>query len=213
MEINLYHGSFIRKNIFCRSVRGFSLLELLVVMSIFSVISLIVLANHSRFNSSVLLGSLAYKIALSVREAQVYGLSVRGQSTSFQVGYGVHFAGGTTYTLFADMDGNKMYDTIADNGFPADVIVKAYTLSQGHLISDFCGIQVSGTRQCAVGSVITYLDVVFLRPDPDASMVSNIFAPPSSYSSAEITVSSPQGSTRKVTVASTGQVSVVTTAP
>src|SRR3989344_3995148 len=83
------------------SLRGFSLIELLVVISIFSIISLVVLANHSRFNSSVLLGSLAYKIALSFRETQVYGLSVQGQSTNFQVGYGIHFSGGTTYTLFA----------------------------------------------------------------------------------------------------------------
>ncbi len=47
------------------------------------------LANHERFNSSILLDSLAYDIALSIREAQVYGLSVRGINADFQVGYGV----------------------------------------------------------------------------------------------------------------------------
>ena len=189
--------------------RGFSLMELLVVISIFSVISLMILANHSRFNSSVLLGSLAYNIALSIREAQVYGLSVQGQLSggipNFQVGYGVHFQGGTTYVLFADKNGNKKYDTP-----PTDTIIKTYTVRQGHIISDFCGITSVGVRECALGGAITLLDIVFLRPDPDASMKSSS---PTLYSSAEITVSSPQGSTRKVTVVSTGQISVAVSAP
>jgi|CXWL01.1.fsa_nt_gi prepilin-type N-terminal cleavage/methylation domain-containing protein len=198
-----------------KAVRGFSLLELLVVITIFSVISLVILANHSRFNSSVLLGSLAYKIALSVREAQVYGLSVQGQLSNvqgqlsnFQVGYGVHFAGGTTYILFADLNANKKYD-----GTPTDSIVKSYTVSQGHTISEFCGIRSTGQHDCAVGNSITYLDVVFFRPNPDAIMTSSAFQYPSSYSSAEITVSSPAGSSRKVSIASTGQISVVVATP
>lgn len=193
---------------FLGSARAFSLVELVVVIGIFSAISLVVLANHSRFNSSVLLGSLAYKIALSVREAQVYGLSVQGQSSNFQVGYGVHFAGGTTYILFSDLNGNKKYDDE-----PTDKIIKMYTLTQGHTVSDFCGIKIDGSRQCAAAGVITYLDVAFFRPNPDALMTSDVFPNPSSYSSAEITVSSPAGSTRKVTIASTGQISVTVGVP
>ncbi len=191
-----------------KSVRGFSLLELLVVIAIFSVISVIILANHSRFNSSVLLGSLAYKIAISVREAQVFGLSVQGQSANFQVGYGVHFAGGTTYILFADLNGNKKYD-----GTPTDTIVKAYTVSQGHTISEFCGVRSNGQHDCAAGGSITFMDVVFFRPDPDAIMTSSAFQYPNAYSSAEITVSSPAGSARKVSIASTGQISVAVVTP
>ena len=81
---------------------AFTLIELLVVMAIFSVISLLILANHSRFNSSVLLGSLAYDMALSVRQAQVYGVSVQTFNANFQVGYGVHFTTGNSYIFFAD---------------------------------------------------------------------------------------------------------------
>lgn len=202
-----------------RVVRAFSLLELLVVMFIFSTISLIILANHSRFNSSVLLGSLAYKIALSVREAQVYGLSVQGQTsggvTNFQVGYGVHFQGGTSYTLFADVDGNKKYDSAPHNGYPADTVIKTYTLTQSHAVSDFCGITSTGTRQCAASPtpLIASLDVLFFRPDPDAVISSDIVPPSTPYSSAEITVASPTGSTRKITIASTGQISVTVGIP
>lgn len=208
MEITKRNKRVLRAiNAAFKTMRGFSLIELIVVIAIFSTISLVVLANHSRFNSSVLLGSLAYKIALSVREAQVYGLSVQGQSSNFQVGYGVHFAGGTTFTFFADINGNKKYDA------GTDTVVKTYTVSQGHTISDFCGIKSDTTRQCAASGVLTYLDVAFFRPDPDARMTSNVFASPNSYSSSEITVSSPAGSTRKVTIASTGQISVTVGVP
>jgi prepilin-type N-terminal cleavage/methylation domain-containing protein len=191
------------------TLRGFSLLELLVVMAIFSVISLIVLANHSRFNSSVLLGSLAYDMALSVREAQVYGLSVRGQDvgsnsfTNFNVGYGIHFSGSSSYIFFADKNGNKKYDNST-----TDSIIKTYTLNSQHSISEFCGITSTGGTQCSTGrggTTITSLDVVFFRPDPDANMNSN---QASNYSRAEIHVLSTGGETRTINIASTGQISV-----
>src|SRR3989344_6847475 len=79
-----------------KALRAFTLVELVVVLAIFTLISSVVLANHSRFNGSVLLGSLAYDIALSIREAQVYGLSVKQHTVAgvgqFQIGYGIHFA-------------------------------------------------------------------------------------------------------------------------
>ena len=93
-------------SLFSQAVRAFSLIELLVAVSIFVVISTVILANHSRFNSSVLLGALAYDLALSVREAQVFGTSVREFSSSFQVGYGVHFEIGSPqlFYFFADLE-------------------------------------------------------------------------------------------------------------
>ncbi len=180
-------------------------MELMVVVAVFSTISVIVLANHSKFNSSVLLGSLAYNIALSVREAQVYGLSVQEVDSSFQSGYGIHFAGPSSFLFFADKNMNRLYD-----GEPTDKIMKSYTLNSQHSISRFCGYTaVSGGQQCSNGeggTTISYLDIVFLRPDPDAYMRSNQFT---GYSRAEIKVRSTSGEERTVTVAPTGQISVV----
>ena len=172
---------------------AFSLIEMLVVISIFTLISIIILANHSRFNSSVLLGSLAYNIALSVRQAQVYGVSVQSapNSTGFETGYGMHFTTGTSYVLFADMNKNKRYDD-------GDSIVKTYSIGRGHTVTGFCG----GTT-CS--PEITSLDVVFIRPNPDANMTDNNGV---SYPSATITVSSTVDLTRTVRVASTGQIYV-----
>jgi len=183
-------------------MRGFSLIELLVAVSIFIIISTVVLANHSRFNSSVLLGSLAYDIALSIREAQVFGVSVRQYDSGFQVGYGIRFSDSASYVFFVDTNANQQYDEGVDS------IVRTYALGRGHAITQFCGVTTAGVEQCSDdGSPITFLDVVFFRPDPDAIISSNN---PGIYSSGSVTVSSPAGETRSVEIASTGQISVKT---
>jgi len=177
-------------------------MELLVVIAIFSVISLIVLVNHSRFNSSVLLGSLAYNIALSIREAQVYGLSVQQYESSFQVGYGIHFSSPSSYLFFADTNANWRYD----NGTDAEI--KIYNLNSQHSIAQFCGVRANGNSDCSDGGVpISHLDIVFFRPDPDAVMSSDLL---NGYSRAELTVRSNAGEERVITVASTGQIAVAT---
>ena len=179
---------------------GFSLIELLVSVGILTMITTIVLANHTRFNGSVLLGSLAYDIALSVRQAQVFGLSVREFSSDFQVAYGVRIAGSNEYFLFVDRDGNQKYDDATD------AVIETYTLGRGHIISEFCGYSSSGTPACSSSfPAITYLDIVFNRPDPDALMSSN---EPGSYSRGTVTVMSGSGDTRTIEIASTGQISV-----
>lgn len=179
-------------------------MELLVVIGIFSTISVVVLANHSKFNSSVLLGNLAYSIAVSVREAQVYGVSVQQYNSSFKTGYGVHVAAAdnTEYIFFADTNGNKSYDT------DVDAIVKRYTLNQQHTIQKFCGVRSNGTEECSDGTTtigIDDLDIVFFRPDPDAYISSDRT---DMYSSAKISVTSGAGEVRTVSVASTGQIAV-----
>ena len=181
--------------------RAFTLIELLVVMGIFGIISTMILANHSRFNSSVLLGSLAYDIALSVRQAQVYGLSVQTFNSGFQVGYGIHFSSVTSYFLFADTNATKKYEEGVDS------IIQTYSVGQGHSVKRFCAFNTLAQSTCSDDgdTPITYLDVVFLRPDPDANISSNN---PGYTSSAKVTVTSPSGETRSITIASTGQISV-----
>ena len=182
--------------------RGFSLIELLVVTGIFIVLTGVVLANNAQFNNSVLLGNAAYDIALSVRQAQVYGLSTQSYSGEFQVGYGVHFASPTQYLLFADLDEdhNKRYDVGIDQ------IVKQYTLGRGHTIKRYCGVTNLDVEECSDGpEALPHLDVGFLRPNPDATITSEGF---SDYSIARIVIRSVGGETRTVSIQSTGQISV-----
>lgn len=182
--------------------RGFSLIELLVVTGIFTIITGVVLANNAQFNSSVLLGNAGYDIALSVRQAQVYGLSTQSYSGEFQVGYGVHFQGNTQYLLFADLDPdrNKRYDAGVDQ------IVQQYTLGRGHTILRFCGVRSDSTEDCSDGSAaLTHLDIGFLRPNPDATVTGDS---PTPYSTAKIVIQSRADETRTITIQSTGQISV-----
>src|SRR3989344_8294101 len=74
---------------------GFTLIELLVVTAIIVVVSGVVLANQNRFGGQVLLQNFAYDVALSIRQAQVYGLAVAragsGGTATFGTSYGIHF--------------------------------------------------------------------------------------------------------------------------
>ena len=147
---------------------GFTLLELMVVGAIFALLSAIVLANNSRFGNVIVLQNLAHDIGLTIREAQIYGISVKrcdstkvtGCTTAnqFKLAYGMHFTeNAATYELFADLDANGAYS-------PGETI-KGMTIAGGYRVSDICILTDSaGADACTV----TELNVVFLRPEPDA---------------------------------------------
>lgn len=183
--------------------KGFSLVELIVSVAIFLVITSIILVKHSQFSGTLLIENLAYDIALSVRKAQVFGLSVREftpGSNEFNVGYGVHFdsASNNTYIFFADRNRNEKYDDSSE-------IIETLTLRRGNTVSQFCGTLASGLEKCSP-SDISFLDIVFERPNPDAIIKSNVSG--DVYISAKVTVTSPQGTQWNINTLMTGQISV-----
>ena len=183
--------------------RGLSLIELLVTISIITVITTILLVRHGQFSGQILLTNLAYEVALSIREAQVYGLGSKESpigSSNFNVGYGVHFdaANAAYFIFFADLNNNHRYDGVGE-------LLKQYETRYGNRITDFCGISAGGSSQCAAQGSVSYLDITFLRPNPDAFLFTSAG---SAYHSASVSVTSPQNFTRSVTVYSTGQISV-----
>lgn len=189
---------------FSKENRGFSLIELVVVTGIITIISTVLLAKQSQFDSTVLLRSLAYEVALSIRQAQIYGLSVREReqgSGNFEIGYGVHFTEGNpnSYILFADENSNATYDGVHES-------VEVFTLRRGFRIAQACGTLAGGTERCTSGELAS-LSIAFKRPDPDALIRSDLAG--ESYGSARIVILAPDGtSLRTVTVASTGQIEV-----
>jgi prepilin-type N-terminal cleavage/methylation domain-containing protein len=70
---------------------GVTLIELMVVISIFAIISATVIVDYRSFSSSISTQNLADDIALSIRKAQGYAIGVRGYNNIFN-GYGIHFA-------------------------------------------------------------------------------------------------------------------------
>ena len=178
---------------------GFTLIELLAVVAIIVVITTLALARHSQFNSTILLSDTAYAVSFTIREAQVYGLSVKeftsGGTGTFDLGYGVHFAAATplTYTLFADLNRDQTYEN------PPDAIEESITLRNGYYIAELCGVS-SNTTFCGLSS----LTVAFERPEPDASIRGDGIL----YDSACLMVAARSGEARTIRVYATGQISV-----
>ncbi len=181
---------------------GFSLVELIVSLTIFGLITTVILVRNAQFNNSILLTNLAYDVALSVRQSQIYGLSVKEASvgsSNFDIGYGVHFSNAsmTSYSLFIDNDKDEHYDGGAE-------LLETYTVRQGNIIKDFCVIE-SGGNRCLSTNDITALNIVFIRPDPDAIITADSVT---KYRTAKIYLESPAGTQKIVVVESTGQISI-----
>src|SRR3954470_14945717 len=133
--------------------KGFTLVELLVSIGIFTVITSMAVYSHAQFNGSVLLTNLAYEIGLSVRQAQFYGISVRqNAASSFDSGYGVHFdlATPTSYILFEDKAGSSVH--VRDG---SDVDLQIFSISKGNKVSKIC---INGVCD------VTNIDLTFVRP-------------------------------------------------
>ncbi len=211
--------------------RGFTLIELLVTVSIMVIITSLLMVRQSRFNSSTLLRSLAYSVALSVRQAQVYGTSAFGTTTSnstvcgtntfqnsacFVQGYGVFIdtttvANPTTYILFADLNNNGTYDTGED--------VKTYSLGNGYSIAKIC-VNAGLNQYCS--STIHKLSILFRRPNPDACFTTDdpsllgwstacAVGGTAAFASSSIQVQAnggDVGSTRSIFINTTGQITI-----
>jgi prepilin-type N-terminal cleavage/methylation domain-containing protein len=193
---------------------GFTLIELMVAVSIVVFITIVLLFRHDQFNSSTLLRSLSYSVALSIRQAQLYGTSVRetGEQTGlFAQSYGVYFKDGNPneYYLAADKDDDG---TISTQSCPEpytasgceDVSPSPYSIQTGYGISDFCAYT-SVVTHCHSGGAIDELTVRFDRPNPDAVFVTD---QGSAYIRGCVEVASPGGATRTIEITNTGQITV-----
>lgn len=154
---------------------------------------------------------MAYSVALSVRQTQVYGTSVLGSSNSGSVtyapAYGLYFSSATpsSYILFADFNNNGAYNS-------SNETVKVFSVSSGYTVSEVCAKLSNGINRCTgaddtTGSKTTdTLTILFRRPNPDASFTTDI--PGEQYTSAYVQVRSANGTTRSVLITSAGQISV-----
>ncbi|HVU75497.1 MAG TPA: prepilin-type N-terminal cleavage/methylation domain-containing protein [Candidatus Paceibacterota bacterium] len=183
-----------------RPTAGFTLIELIVVTGIIALISSLVLVNNNRFGGEVLLQNLSYDIALSIRQAQQYGISVQNFQGDFGAAYGMHFqlspsSGNGVYVLFADaVNHNGLYDS--------GELVQSTTISQGYRVADLCVTPPSSAEVCGLST----LDITFQRPEPDAYIRSSVVS--GLGESARIRVESPRGDVKDITVESNGQIAV-----
>ncbi|OHA84428.1 MAG: hypothetical protein A2937_01690 [Candidatus Yonathbacteria bacterium RIFCSPLOWO2_01_FULL_47_33b] len=146
------------------------MVELLVTIGIFTILTGIVLAKYRTFNTNAEFANASEDVVLALRQAQVYGVGTKrdtamacGTGTNFECAYGVHFAASTPnqIIIFADRDNNGLYGPML--GEEIEVISWNSSIS---LTGIKCGLV---TDDC-VGDVFTgaVMDVTFRRPSPDA---------------------------------------------
>ncbi|MES2087852.1 MAG: prepilin-type N-terminal cleavage/methylation domain-containing protein [Patescibacteria group bacterium] len=194
--------------------KGFSLIELMVSIAIFTLLTSIVMVSQQKFGGQILITNLAYDIALGIREAQVYGISVKTTTGGkFDKSYGIHFKDPNYYVLFVDSSpANGKYDG-PDSGsacMAGGECLSFFRIEKGNAITRLCA-----DNECTdsgAGNQISGLDLLFTRPEPDPMIhpLDNAGAQMlGAFSTAQVTVASPQGLTRTINILKSGQVSVV----
>jgi prepilin-type N-terminal cleavage/methylation domain-containing protein len=209
--------------------RGFTLVELLVTISMFVIITGVVLVNSNKFDSTVLLNNFAYDVALTIRQAQSYGVNIK-ESTSldsaraFSLAYGVYFntdtspgAGGspTNFILFQDVQADKKYEGGDVKNCPANnpsniECAQKFSMTRGTMIKSICAGK--DETDCDNNAArVNQLSIVFQRPSLKAYIYytntpTDNISDPQQY--AKIVLTAQSGATSTVIVTSVGQIYV-----
>ncbi len=149
--------------------RGFTLIELMVVIGIIAMISALSLFNSSGLNSAVLLSNTTYEIGLIVRDAQISGLGAKllldpsnNATTSNQ---GVFF---NTFTpeqviIFADLNRSNKFEEGEESQ-----VFNIENKRAGKILG-ICKM----TNTIGSCDSITELNIIFKKPNPEAYFYTN----------------------------------------
>jgi len=169
--------------------KGFTIVEVLVVLSIVGIIAGIAIfsVGAERQNSALL--RAAQKLSLDLRRAQSFALSSKTFKTSgIPCGWGMHFngAGSRSYIIFADKAVNV---NCSDRDF-----VRAFDGSE-----DFETVNLES--EISINGLSNNLsDVVFYPPEPSV-----VFVP--DQATVNVVLANEGGATRTVTINKTGFIS------
>lgn len=192
-----------------RFAPAFTMVEIVVMLSILVFISAILLSTFPGFNEGALLMRTQQELALNLRRAQNMTLAVArveytdpGDGLLKQVvpnRVGLHFdklASPSSYFIFADIDDNGQYDAATDGKIGKDVMFQRGL--------KFADIQV---QSGSTWSSVTSLDIVFSAPE--ANIAFNPTPVISNLGTAQIAVVTPNLQlSRLVLIRKTGQISL-----
>ncbi len=150
---------------------GFTLAEMIIVIAIFTIVSSIALFDQAKLSSNTLLTNMAYEIALAVREAQLYGISVRaaGDVGNFESEAGAYFniASPRQVVVYSNTSSGTSMPTYEPG---EEVIQYIFQNQRTNRIRTICVGKLEGSYQPACGTnpdfVATEVHVVFKRPNP-----------------------------------------------
>jgi prepilin-type N-terminal cleavage/methylation domain-containing protein len=193
-----------------RFKRGMTYVELIVVLSIFSIMSAVSLFNYGKFQAKIDIKNLANDIALQIVGAQKDALAgklpvgIYAFNDSWKPAHGVHFDSAEKYNFksFVDLDNGNSYSPVNDSSvcqMDGECIDKI-EITKGNFISY---LEVFGSSICS-GSAGS-LDVLFRRPDSKAIVAAN-GVDCGNFKEAVIGVDSPEGVGAKIKVYPSGRI-------
>lgn len=178
---------------------GFTLIEMIVVVGIFAVVTAIVLFNIPNFKESGSLDLVAQQIATYIRGAQVYGQSSYLHNGVVYPAYGIHLESNVSdFFLFADKECSPSEVEKCKYNATNDQKIENYKISSEFSINK---IYCDGSP-CPAGSSSGF-DIVFRRPRQEA-----YFSLPNNSIAVIEILSSRTGRKKCVEVHQNGQIAV-----
>jgi len=178
-----------------------------VVMSIFVIITGVIIADMPSFRDKTAIDLISQEIATTIRQAQVYGIGTREAGTGFS-SYGTHFnvnpsAGGDkkSFILFADLG------TPPDEQFtgePPDKIIERFSVIGAAEIVSLTGC--ANSTCSSSENLNNNLDIIFKRFYPEASFIGG--AGNFSYVEIEVQSTRDTSNNRSIQIWDTGQIVV-----
>ena len=202
--------------------RGMTYVELIVVLSIFSIMSSVVLFNHQGFQAKVDIKVLANDIALQLAEAQKNSVNgkwnIKVLNQEWKPSYGLYFdldgyltgAGNEQFVSFVDLNNDGMYSDLefcpdAEEGSRDSNIecLNRVVITKDNFIENITMFtNNTGTL------VVQPLSVTFKRPNTSAIFFYN-GSEQKNVDYIEITISSPENISSKIQVYKSGMVRVL----
>ena len=196
--------SFANKNVSLKASKsyfaGFTLVELIITIAIFVFMTALVMARYNDYYSGTIFKNLAYDIAITIREAQSYGISVKVRTDAFNKAYGAYFPGGAQSKNFS----LKAFDF--NNYVIPEASEKDFTLKHGAVFQSFT-VSVDDVNY----SNASNLAIIFQRPDPEAIICAEVNGSPQDcvfYKYAKIKLLAVNGATMTVKVNTSGQIAI-----
>jgi type II secretory pathway pseudopilin PulG len=185
---------------------GMTYVELIVVLSIFAVMTSIVLFNYNKYEDQVNIKVLANDIALEIVQAQNSAISGELSSLVFssKPSYGVYFDSSSgnnkSFFYFADINDNGFYDVPPPT---VDFKLNSFSITNGNYISRID--EYSGN---VATPITTPLSVTFIRPNSGANFYFNGSKQTTGFDHIQITISSVSAVTSCINVYASGRVQI-----
>ncbi len=191
---------------------GMTYVELIVVLSIFAVLSSVAIFNYGSFQAKVDIKNLANDIALKFVQAQrssLNGLWNSSAAVDWKPSYGVLFdtttpASQKQFIYFADLNSNGAYDISSSE------LLNTINITKNNYISK---IEKCSNTACTLpfpSVTITSIATTFRRPDSGAQFLSSPLSslPFTGSDYVRITIMSPKGLTAFVKLYPSGRVQI-----